>query len=257
VIWAEQGRLQAGDYSLEYACWGPPPEAAPTLVLLHEGLGSVAQWKDFPTRLSQATGWGVMAYSRPGYGHSDPMPLPWPRDYMERHAADLLPRVVADLPRFAILGHSDGASIAAIYAGRHADHRLCGLGLIAPHFFTEAAGLAAIKAAREAYVHGDLRARLAKYHAHVDCAFRGWNGAWLDPAFKAWNIEDVLTGIKVPVLTLQGEDDPYGSLAQIDVVRKALAPNVAEHVLSGCRHAPHLEVPERVDAAMTTWVSAL
>jgi len=257
VIWARQGRLQVAGYGLEYACWGPPPQDAPTLVLLHEGLGSVALWRDLPKLLAAATGWGVLAYARPGYGTSDPTPLPWPLDYMERHAADLLPEIVADLPRFALLGHSDGASIAALYAGRHADDRLRGVGLIAPHFFTEEIGLRAIADARAAFLDGDLRVRLAKYHAHVDCAFWGWNGSWLDPDFADWNITSALRGIEVPVLTLQGDADPYGSLAQVRIVREMLAPRVTEHIFPKARHAPHLEAPEAVVRVVGDWIKEL
>jgi pimeloyl-ACP methyl ester carboxylesterase len=170
---------------LEAVAFGPPPDKAPTIVMLHEGLGCLALWRDFPQKLAAATGHGVFAYSRAGYGLSHPVDLPRPLDYMSREARFSLPALLdaIGLTRGLLLGHSDGASIAAIYAGEHADERIKGLILMAPHLFTEAMGLASIAEAGHAYETGDLRARLAKYHAHVDVAFRGWNDAWLDSGF--------------------------------------------------------------------------
>ncbi len=202
---------------LEAIAYGPPPGSAPTIVMLHEGLGCVALWRDFPRKLAAATGWGVLAYSRAGYGQSDPVDLRRPLDYMTREATLSLPEVLdaVGFARGILLGHSDGASIAAIYAGDRSDARVEGLVLMAPHVFTEAPGLASIAEAKEAYATGDLRAKLARYHAHVDVAFYGWNGAWLDPGFKAWNIESSVERWRVPALVIQGADDQYGTLAQI------------------------------------------
>ena len=162
------GTLTSGGKSLEYACWGPGPDTAPTIVLLHEGLGCVALWRDFPQRLADATGWGVFAFSRAGYGQSDPAVLPRPLDYMTVEAIDVLPEVLNQIGfRTGILfGHSDGATIAAIHAGSVVDHRVRGLVLMAPHFFTEPMGLAAIAEARMAWEKGDLSAKLGKYHAN-------------------------------------------------------------------------------------------
>src|SRR5271165_5894344 len=186
------GEVVVDGKRLEAVAYGPPPEKAPTIVMLHEGLGCVALWRDFPAQLAAVTGSGVFAYSRAGYGQSDPVDLPRPLDYMTREARLSLPAVLeaVRLERGILLGHSDGASIAAIYAGEHFDGRVKGLVLIAPHVFTEESGLAAIAEALCAYEEGDLRAKLAKYHADVDSAFCGWNAAWLDPGFKAWNIEE-------------------------------------------------------------------
>lgn len=258
-MWVGHGYLHAGGRRLEYACHGPAPGDAPTLVMLHEGLGCVALWRDVPARLASATGWGVLVYSRQGYGASDPALLPLPIDYMTREAVDVLPEVLdaIGLREGALLGHSDGASIAAIHAGRVRDARVRGVGLIAPHFFTEATGLAAIETARRDYERGDLRARLAKYHADVDCAFRGWSDAWLDPGFRGWNIVDVLDTIAVPVLAVQGDADPYGTLAQIDVIdRRCLAP-VTRLILPGCGHAPHLEAAGQVLPAVAGFLEQL
>ena len=245
---------------LECACLGPDPSAAPTLVLLHEGLGCVALWRDFPRALARATGWGVLAYSRAGYGRSAPAALPRPLDYMTREALDVLPRVLDafGVRRTVLLGHSDGATIAAIHGGRIADDRVRGLVLMAPHFFAEPAGLAEIRAARAAFERDDeLRTRMAKYHDDPDGAFRGWNDAWLHPDFEAWNVGDVIEGVRVPTLAIQGRDDQYGTLAQIDEIeRRARAP-LETLILDGCRHSPHLERPAEVVAAVARRCAAV
>ncbi len=179
--------LELDGQIIETAWWGPPPDQAPTLVLLHEGLGCVALWRGFPERLAAATGCGVFAYSRFGYGQSAPAALPRPLTYMHEEAEDVLPRILdaAGIRRAVLVGHSDGASIAALYAGSRQDFRIAGLVLIAPHFFVEDVTVASIEAARIAYRDSDLRARLGRYHADPDNAFRGWNDVWLDPAFRA------------------------------------------------------------------------
>ena len=248
-----------GGKRLETLCQGPAPDHTPTIVMLHEGLGCVALWRDFPQKLVAATGFGVFAYSRAGYGQSDPVKLPRPLDYMTREALETLPELleVIGFRKGVLLGHSDGASIAAIYAGSVEDFRVRGLVLIAPHFFTEPSGLAAIAAAREAYVQGDLRARLAKYHQYVDSAFRGWNEAWLDPGFKAWNIADSIDYWRVPTLAIQGIGDQYGTLAQIrEIETRAYSP-VDVEILEGCKHSPHLEQPERTVAAIAEFCARL
>ncbi len=243
---APRGAIVVDGKRLEAAAYGPAPDAAPTVVMLHEGLGCVALWRDFPERLAEATGFGVFAYSRAGYGRSDPVDRPRPLDYMTREARLSLPAVLGAIGfRLGVLvGHSDGASIAAIYAGEHQDERVRGLVLIAPHLFTEESGLASIAEAKRAYETGDLRARLAKYHAHVDSAFLGWNGAWLDPGFKAWNIEAFVDRWRAPALVIQGADDQYGTLAQVRAIETRSPRRVDTLILDGCRHSPHLEQPE-------------
>ena len=228
---------------LESAWWGPKPEDAPTLVLLHEGLGSVGLWRDIRGALAEATGCGVFAYSRFGYGQSSPAPLPWPMDYMHREAQDVLPRVLdaAGVRRAVMIGHSDGGSIAAIHAGGTADPRVAGLVLIAAHFFVEDMNIAAIQQIRGTYDQGDLRVRLARHHRNVDNAFHGWNGAWLDPRFRAFDITGFLPRITVPVLGLQGSDDPYGSGAQLRVLRQGMRAPVTTRLIPDAKHAPHLE----------------
>jgi pimeloyl-ACP methyl ester carboxylesterase len=245
--WIEGGgEVVADGKRLEAAAHGPRPEKAPTIVMLHEGLGCVALWRDFPARLAAATGWGAFAYSRAGYGRSEPVALPRPLDYMTREARFSLPAVIEAIrmKRGILLGHSDGASIAAIYAGEPFAARLDGLVLIAPHVFTEEPGLASIAQARRAYETGDLKRRLAKHHADVDVAFRGWNDAWLDPAFKAWNIEDAVQRWRVPALLIQGADDPYGTLAQIRAIEARSPTPVKSLILESCGHSPQTEQPQ-------------
>ena len=209
---------------LETRWWGPPPEAAPTLVLLHEGLGCVALWRDFPEALAAATGCGVFAYSRFGYGGSDPVTLPRPMRYMHDEALEVLPRVLdaADVRRAVLVGHSDGGSIAAIHAGTVHDPRVLGRGddrralLRRGHQHRQHP-----RHQGRPTRHGDLRARLARYHRDVDVAFRGWNDAWLDPRFRAFDITEQVARIQVPVLALQGTDDPYGTEEQLRVLERA------------------------------------
>jgi pimeloyl-ACP methyl ester carboxylesterase len=252
-------RLEIAGKGLEAVCHGPPPEAAPTLMLLHEGLGCVALWRDFPARLAAATGFGVFVWSRAGYGKSDPAQLPRPLDYMTREATEVLPLVIdaAGCRHAVLLGHSDGASIAAIYAGSIEDFRVRRLVLIAPHFFTEPTGLAAIAKARRDYETGDLRARLARYHDCVDVAFRGWNDAWLDPGFVDWNVAECLDYLRVPVLVVQGDGDEYGTVRQVDeIVTRSHAP-VDVELLAGCGHAPQNEQPERTLAVIVDFCTRL
>ncbi|UWQ97298.1 alpha/beta hydrolase [Rhodobacteraceae bacterium M385] len=257
--WAAEGRLQAAGKGLEYACWGPAPSDALTLVLLHEGLGCTALWRDFPQKLSEATGLGVLAYSRAGYGGSDPADLPRPLDYMTREATHVLPEVLdaAGIRRAVLVGHSDGATIAAIYGGSVQDHRVRGLALMAPHFFTEDMGLTEIAAAKVAYETTNLRDKMAKYHANPDNAFRGWNDSWLHPDFKAWNVSEVLDYIRVPILAIQGRQDQYGTLAQIEEVENRSYAPADTLLLDDCRHAPFLEQPKAVLAGLTGFCARL
>jgi len=229
---------------IEAAWFGPRSERA--LVLLHEGLGCVAMWRDFPQKLAERTGYGVLAYSRFGYGKSDPVPLPRPLSYMHDEAFDALPLVLdqAGIKKTILVGHSDGASIAAIYAGGRQDFRVRGLALMAPHFFVEDISIRSIAAAKEAYEKGDLRARLARYHGdNVDVAFRGWNDAWLDPGFRDWRIDDHVAHIRVPILIVQGGDDQYGTLAQVRLAEEEAYCPVETVILDRCGHSPHIDQP--------------
>jgi pimeloyl-ACP methyl ester carboxylesterase len=242
--------------TLETKWWGPGPDAAPTLVLLHEGLGCVALWRDFPEALAAATGYGVFAYSRFGYGGSDPVALPRPMTYMHDEALTVLPRVLdaAGVRRVVLIGHSDGGSIAAIHAGAVRDPRVVGVVMMAAHFFVEELNIASIRAIKATYEQGDLRERLARYHRNVEVAFRGWNDAWLDPRFRAFDITQQVAQIRVPVLALQGADDPYGTAEQLRVLERSARCPVETRLIESARHAPHLEAREATMGAIVPFV---
>ncbi|MBV9750115.1 MAG: alpha/beta hydrolase [Acetobacteraceae bacterium] len=244
---------------LEAAWWGKAPGDAPTLVLLHEGLGSVELWRDFPARLAEATGLGVFAFSRFGYGASDPAPLPRPMTYMHEEAVDVLPRVLdlAGIECCALVGHSDGASIAIINGGEVGDERVRGLVLIAPHLFVENIAVASIAGMRDAYETGGLRERLSRYHRDVESAFRGWNGAWLDPRFRNFDITGSMARIRVPVLVLQGADDPYGTELQVHACQQGAAGPVETLMIEGAQHAPHVEATDSVVSAVASFAGRL
>jgi pimeloyl-ACP methyl ester carboxylesterase len=256
---ADQGFLDLADMRLEYRMIGPRPDAAATIVLLHEGLGSVAIWGNFADELARATGAGVLAYSRAGYGASSPAKLPRPVSFMHDEACEVLARVLDAIGfrRGLLAGHSDGASIAAIYAGSIQDHRVRGLALMAPHFFTEDMGLAEIARAKAAFESGPLRARLARLHADPDHAFHNWCGPWLDPAFRDWDITDALAHIRVPILIVQGEDDQYGTLRQVEVARQECYCPVEVAVLPKARHAPYRDAPAETLAAIAGFANRL
>ena len=245
---ASEGTLDLGAMRLEYRMIGPHPHVAPTIVMLHEGLGCVGLWGDFPDQLQAATGAGVFVYSRAGYGRSSPVKLPRPLTFMHEEAREVLPKVLDAIGfrRGLLVGHSDGASIAAIYAGSVQDHRVRGLTLIAPHFFTEDMGIAEIARAKEVYATTDLRQKLARWHGNVDNAFRGWNDAWLDPEFRKWDITEPLAYIRVPILIAQGADDQYGTPRQIEVA-----------LLPGARHSPHREAPALLLASVSEFATRL
>ncbi len=250
----ERFEIVAAGHRLEASWTGPRPNDAPTLVLLHEGLGCVAMWRDFPEALAAATGLGVFTYSRIGYGGSDPVELPRPLTYMHDEGRVALPAVLdaAGVGEAILVGHSDGGSIAIVHAGSGAGPRVRALALLAAHVFCEPMSVEAIARARDAYEHGDLRDKLARYHGkNVDGAFWGWNRAWLDPAFASWNIEEFLPRIDPGVATLvvQGDADPYGTLKQVDAIEAGVRGPCERLVLPGCGHAPHRErASETVDA---------
>ena len=230
---------------------GEPARGA--LVFLHEGLGSIAQWRDTPSAISQATRLPALVYSRQGYGQSSPASVPRPLTYMHDEAAR-----IPYVPDPILVGHSDGASIAIIAAGE--DHvKPRALVLIAPHVFVEDISVASIAAARDAYEHGDLRARLAKYHADVDGAFWGWNRAWLDPEFRRWNLEAYLPAITAPTLIIQGRDDPYGTLAQVEAIERQVGTSSGKRVVEkllveGAGHAPFRDAPADVAVRIARFI---
>jgi len=253
------GFLRIGDADLEYRMLGPSPEDAPTIVMLHEGLGSAALWADFPEKLQAATGAGVFVYSRAGYGASSLVKLPRPLDYMHREALDTLPELLASIGfrRGLLLGHSDGASIASIYAGGVADHRLEGLVLIAPHFIVEDVSVAAIAEIKQAYETTDLKQKLARWHNDVDNAFHGWNGAWLDPKFRSWDISDYLAYIRVPIALIQGEADQYGTNRQVEIAQEECYCPVEATLIKGVGHSPHREAAGQTLNAISEFATAL
>ena len=242
---APSGFLHIGAADLEYRFICPSADAAPTIVMLHEGLGSVGLWGDFPEKLQAATGCGVFAYSRAGYGASSPVTLPRPLEYMHIEASDVLPKLLDAIGfrRGLLLGHSDGASIAAIYAGSRQDHRVQGVVMIAPHFIVEDISVRSIAEIRTAYETTDLKAKLARWHRDVNNAFYGWNGAWLDPKFREWDISEYLAYIRVPVAVIQGERDQYGTMRQVEIAREECYCPVDVTEVPGAGHSPHREAP--------------
>jgi pimeloyl-ACP methyl ester carboxylesterase len=226
-------------------------------VFLHEGLGSLAMWKDYPRVLCQAAGARGLVYSRPGYGHSTPRAAAekWPVDFMHRQAHDVLPALLSHLAIDAspwLFGHSDGASIALLYAAAHPD-RVAGVIAVAPHIFVEDVSIRSIDAARVQYGSTGLRDRLGRYHADPDSAFWGWNDIWLDPAFRGWSIEDEVAGLRCPVLAVQGEDDEYGTMAQIEGIARAV-PQASLVKLPACGHSPHRDQPAALTRAVVSFL---
>lgn len=256
---SDQGFLDLGAMRLEYRMIGPPPDAAPTLVLLHEGLGHAGIWGSFANDLAAATGAGVFAYSRAGYGQSSPSKLPRAVTFMHEEARDVLPKVLNAIGfrRGLLVGHSDGASIAAIYAGSVQDHRVRGLALMAPHFFAEDMGIAAIERAKIAYEQGNLREKLAPLHADIDNAFYNWCGPWLLPGFRRWDITDVLAYIRVPILIVQGEQDRYGSEKQIEAAKEECYCPVEVALLRDAGHVPYREAPAATLQAISEFANRL
>jgi pimeloyl-ACP methyl ester carboxylesterase len=255
----DAGFLELAPMRLEYRMIGPRPDAAPTIVMLHEGLGSVGLWRAFPEQLAAATGAGVFLYSRAGYGNSSPASQPRSINFMDEEALNVLPRVLKAIgfQRGVLFGHSDGASIATIYCGSIQDHRVRGLVLMAPHFFTEPSGLAEIRRARDEFATGALREKLRRWHADVDGTFHSWAGPWLNPAFETWDITEALGYIRVPVLVVQGADDEYGSLRQVEAVREECYCPVETVVLPGARHSPHRDAPEATLEASAGFINRL
>ncbi len=243
---------------LESFWYGPPAGSAPTLVFLHEGLGSVSMWRDFPRRLADETDCGALVYSRRGYGASPPAALPRPVAYMHEEADVLAEVLEANRVRDAIaIGHSDGASIALIYAGRHQSGPLRALILEAPHVFVEPISVESIAAMKRAWETIDFRERMARYHRDPENAFRGWNDVWLRPEFRDWNIEEFLPHISVPMLLIQGSEDEYGTWKQIEAIQRQVRGPVETLAVPGAGHAPHRDAPELVLGTMAAFVRAL
>jgi pimeloyl-ACP methyl ester carboxylesterase len=248
---------------IEYQWLNPGLGAAPIAVFLHEGLGSIAMWRDWPQALCDQLGMRGLLYSRPGYGRSTPRPhdTTWPVDFMAAQACEVLPALldalgldVAERARMWVIGHSDGGSIALLYASAFPG-ALAGAVAIAPHVFVEDVSVQSITQAKAAYEQTDLREKLSRYHADVDSAFYGWNDIWLDRAFRTWNIVNVLPAILCPLLAVQGHDDHYGTMAQIDTIAHQV-PQAKLVRLDACGHSPHRDAPNALNAAIASFVEA-
>jgi pimeloyl-ACP methyl ester carboxylesterase len=239
----------------------PALAQAPLVVFLHEGLGSLAMWKDYPQQLCDAGGYTGLVFSRTGYGRSTPRPPDerWPVTFMHAEAQHVLPqlferlRVGSDGHPPWLFGHSDGASIALIHASLFPD-AVAGVIAVAPHVFVEELSIRSIEKARDAYLATDLKSRLGRYHRDPDSAFWGWNDAWLAPEFRMWSIESMLEAVRCPILAVQGKDDEYGTLAQVDGIERR-APRTERVVLANCGHSPHRDAPDALTRATTDFIS--
>lgn len=245
---------------IEYQLFGAEAQAkasrdAPTLVMLHEGLGSVAMWRDFPQTLADSLRLPVLVYSRYGYGQSTPVPGPRPVSYMHDEALIVLPEILRQLhiERPLLFGHSDGGSIALIHASRYP---VRGVIALAPHVFVEDLSVQSIAAAKVTYETTNLRERLARYHANVDGAFRGWNNIWLSPEFRSWNIVALLPDIQSPILVIQGAADEYGTEEQLRAIAKS-ARDVELSLLPDCGHSPHRDQPTHVLQKVRAWMDCV
>lgn len=249
--------LEVAGSRLECRWIGPGPDDAVTLVFLHEGLGCVDMWKDFPDRLAARTGLGALVYSRPGFGRSDPVEDLLAVDYHLTEALEVLPEVLAaaGVKRAILVGTSDGGTISLVYVGNGGAARVDGVISMAAHVFNEAITIQGIRGTREAYEATGIREKLARYHGDkVDWAFWSWCNVWLSPEFRDWNVERYLPGIAVPVLVLQGEDDHYGSIAQVEAIARQISGPVETMILPNCGHSTYLEQAEATLEAMAAFI---
>ncbi len=254
----EPERIRIDGRDLEYLRISARRDDLPTLVFLHEGLGSVALWRDFPAALAERTGCGAVVFSRYGNGFSAPLAGARTPAYMHDEALVALPALIAalELDAVVLVGHSDGASIALLYAAEH-PAAVRGLILEAPHVFVEELSVRSIAALKAEYASGALRARMARYHADADRTFYGWNDIWLAPQFRDWNIEAEVGRMRAPMLVIQGIDDEYGTLAQVESIARHAAAPVDRLMLASCGHAPHRDRRELVEAASIAWIAQM
>ena len=247
--------IHAAGKRLEYERWGNSSGNKPTLVFLHEGLGSLSMWRDFPEQVAQKTGCSALAYSRAGYGNSEEADYPRPVAFMHQEAIEGLPEFLEKMHvrEVLLVGHSDGGSISLIYAATPAAP-VRALILESPHVFVEETTIQSIAASKEEYLHGNLKSRLAKYHPRTDETFLGWCDVWLRPEFVSWNIEEFLPQIKIPVLVIQGEADRFGTVRQVEAIQKGCAGPVETFLIPECGHRPHREEPDQVMSAMVSFI---
>ena len=250
--------IDVAGHRLEYYWTRPPVRGETTLVFLHEGLGSASLWRDFPATVATAAGFPALVYSRHGYGGSDVFGEPRGVDYMHDEALQVLPALLEklDIVEPVLVGHSDGASIALIHAGA-GTWPVRALALEAAHVFVEDQSISGIEAAKQAYETADLPQKLARHHTDAGKTFFGWNDIWLDPAFRAWNIESYLPAIHCPTLVIQGEDDQYGTIAQVEAIRDQVAGPVETRVLAACGHSPHRDQPAQMLDAVAGFIKNL
>jgi pimeloyl-ACP methyl ester carboxylesterase len=252
-----RNQIEIDGKRLETEWHGPPPEEALTLVFLHEGLGCVSMWRNYPSRLAVATGCSALVYSRLGYGRSDACSLPRSVSFMHHEGLNILPALLdlAGITQCVLVGHSDGGSIAIVYAGGTPALPLKGLITEAAHVFCEELSVRSIEEARKRYLHGDLKQKLEKHHgANTECAFWGWNDVWLNPDFMQWNLEEFLPDIQVPMLAIQGDQDQYGTPAQLEAIVKKAGGETESLMLRDCGHSPHIEQPEATFRAMKHFI---
>lgn len=250
-----------GPLSIEYRWVGVESADAPLAVFLHEGLGSIAMWRDWPHALCERLGMRGLVWSRPGYGRSTPRPhdVKWPVDYLSHQARDVLPALLdalgishAQRERMWLIGHSDGGSITLLYAASF-PHALAGAVVVAPHEFVEDVAVASIAETKRAYETTNLRDKLARYHDDVDSAFYGWNDIWLDPAFRAWDIVDTIRAIRAPLLAVQALDDHYATMAQVETIGEVV-PHARVQALAQGGHSPHRDAPQLLDDVIAQFV---
>ena len=245
---------------LDYVWHGPPPNQAPTIVFLHEGLGCVEMWRDFPERVVETTGLGALVYSRAGYGKSDPISLPREMTFMHQEGLEVLPAIIDafKINDPILFGHSDGGSIALIYAGSDPTIPPRALMLEAPHVFVEPLSIVSIEKARDDFKKGSLKAGLQRYHSdNIECAFWGWNDVWLSPDFRSWNIESFLPNISSPVLLIQGTNDQYGTRRQLDSISSRCRGVVRTELVADCGHSPHKDQPRLVLKIVSSFLSQI
>lgn len=241
---------------LHYERYGSEFDRGP-LVFLHEGLGSVELWRDFPRDVSSSTRRPALAYSRYGNGWSSPLTEPRRPGYMHDEAMVTLPKVIAELVAGApiLVGHSDGASIAIVYAG--AGHHLAGLVLIAPHVFVEPETVRSISAIRDRFPDSEMAEKMSKYHTDPEATFYGWADIWLNPAFRSWNIEEYLPEVRCPMLLIQGDADEYGTVGQLDAIARGSGSAPQRLVIAGAGHSPHVSHPDLVTDAVVSFIERL